>query len=114
MKRFLEDKRMSQLILHNNGFFETAGQVSLKEGIKAQTQESLEKIDELLKLLGATKDNLSRIQIWLNDINDFEAMNEVYELWLKDSFKPVRACVGATLVKGYLVEIQAFGLLNLN
>ena len=41
-------------------------------------------------------------------------MNEVYELWLKDSFKPVRACVGATLVKGYLVEIQAFGLLNLN
>lgn len=113
MKRFLEDERMSQVVLHDNGFFETAGQVceDTKQDIKTQTKQSLDNIDEVLKSIGATKANISRIQIWLNDMSDFEAMNEVYDEWVKDIPKPVRACVGATLVEGYLVEIQAFGAL---
>ena len=108
MRRLLEDKRMSQIVSYN-GFFETAGQVSKKDTIRAQTKEALDKIDDLLQRVGADKTHITRIQIWLNDMNDFESMNEVYEEWLKDYPKPVRACVGATLVSGYKIEIQAFG-----
>ncbi|EOZ7212796.1 Rid family hydrolase, partial [Campylobacter jejuni] len=52
--------------------------------------------------------------IWLANMQDFDAMNETYDAWIKNYPKPVRACVGSALAEGYLVEIQAFGKLREN
>ena len=113
IKRYKEDNRMAQLVVSGN-FFESAGQVSLnsKLDIKEQTREVLDKIDQLLALINTDKSSLTRVQIWLNDLKDFDAMNEVYDEWLKDAPKPVRACVGSTLVRGCKLEIQVFGYLK--
>ena len=103
---------MSQIVVSGD-FFETAGQVSLADGIKAQTKEALAQIDELLRLINADKSQLTRIQIWLSDMKaDFAAMNEIYDEWIKDVPKPVRVCVGAGFLDGYKIEIQAFGYLK--
>ena len=113
IKRYQEDNRMAQLVVSGN-FFESAGQVSLNHqlNIKEQTKEILANIDKLLSTANASKKDITRVQIWLNDINDFDEMNAVYDEWLKDSPKPVRACVGSTLAKGCKLEIQVFGYLS--
>lgn len=113
IKRYEQCDRMSQIIVHNN-IFETAGQVGLdpNSNIKVQTKDALNEIDRLLKLINVNKSNITRIQIWLSNINDFDDMNEIYDDWIKDYSKPVRACVESKIAQGYLVEIQAFGILS--
>lgn len=113
IKRYDENKRLSQLVT-SRGRFESAGQVSENHHLSTaeQTKEVLAKVDSLLGLINATKSNITRVQIWLNDMNDFDEMNAVYEQWLEKSPKPARACVGSTLANGYKIEIQVFGCMK--
>ncbi|MGH2327116.1 RidA family protein [Campylobacter taeniopygiae] len=115
IKRYDECQRMSQIVVYD-GYFKTAGQVAFnpKGDIKKQTQEALQEIELLIKKIGANKNSLIQIQIWLANIDDFEAMNEIYDEWIKDYAKPVRACVQSILAEGYLIEIQAFGKISNN
>jgi len=46
--------------------------------------------------------------LWLADYRHFDLVNEVYDTWLQGFPKPPRACVGADLGEGYLVEVQVF------
>lgn len=92
---------------------ETSGIVAeIPEGdITAQTHCVLRQLEEWLAQIGANKSNLTRIQIWLADMGDFDEMNSVYDAWVDDE-PPVRACVGAPLAtRQYKIEIQAFGQL---
>ncbi|WP_041702974.1 RidA family protein [Pseudogulbenkiania sp. NH8B] len=112
--RTKQNQRMSQLVKYD-GFIETAGQVAETPAldIKGQTLEVLGNIEALLASVGASKQNLTRIQIWLADMGDFDAMNAVYEDWLADVEKPVRACVESRLAAPeYLIEVQAFAYLK--
>lgn len=113
IKRYNQNNRLSQLVI-SKGYFESAGQVSENHHLNTagQTKEILAKIDSLLDLINANKSNITRVQIWLNDMNDFDEMNAVYEKWLEKSPKPARACVGSTLANGYKVEIQVFGYIK--
>lgn len=111
IKRIQQNARMSQVVEYN-GFFETAGQVAtdLSAGVAGQTQQILASIDSLMSAVGATKNDLTRVQIWLANIQHFDEVNVVYERWLEGFEKPVRACVESRLAgPEYLVEIQAFG-----
>lgn len=88
--------------------------LNLAGDIKKQTKEALAELDALFEKIGANKGDLIQIQIWLANMQDFDAMNEIYDAWIKNYPKPVRACVGSALAEGYLVEIQAFGKLREN
>ncbi len=75
--------------------------------IKGQTAEVLEQIDELLETHGTDKTRLLQAQIWVKDIRDREALNEVWTAWLPAGGAPVRACVQADLADPrLLVEIM--------
>lgn len=108
MKRYLQDERMSQIIVYGP-CFESSGLVSEKLEFKEQIAEILIKIDELLRLIKADKNDLRRIQIWLDDIKNFKDLNPLYEKWLRGFAKPLRACVGSKLVPPYKIEMQIFG-----
>ncbi|RDU71069.1 RidA family protein [Helicobacter aurati] len=110
IQRYQENTYLAQIVVYD-GYFESSGQVMLdaNASIQQQTREVLAQIDRLLSSIDADKTHLTRVQMWLNDMNDFYAMNAVYEEWLKDVPKPVRACVGATLIEGAKIEIQVFG-----
>jgi enamine deaminase RidA (YjgF/YER057c/UK114 family) len=80
---------------------------SLEKDIKGQTEEVLQQIDEILELHGTDKTRLLQAQIWLKDIRDREAMNEVWAAWLPASGAPARACVEAKMADPrFLVEVM--------
>jgi len=114
IQRQIQNKRLSQVVLYK-GTFETAGLVAqdASSDITLQTEQVLAEIEKLAALVGGSKNDLVRIQIWLSDMQDYDAMNVVYERWLDGFEKPVRACVESKLASSqYLVEMQAFGCIH--
>ena len=98
--------------VQSGDMFWLSGQIAVDfEGVKAQTQGALDKIDTLLDNAGLTRENICFAQILLDDINDFAAMNEVYGAWVGElSVKPARAAfAAAALPAGALVEIDVQG-----
>ena len=78
--------------------------------ITKQTEETLAKIDDLLKLGGSDKRHVLSSQIWLRHIDrDFAKMNLVWNNWVggEEANKGVRACVESKMAReGILVEIK--------
>jgi len=75
--------------------------------IKAQTADVLAQIDAMLETHGTDKTQLLQALIWVKDIRDRDAMNEVWTPWLPKGGAPVRACVQAELARpDILVEIM--------
>jgi enamine deaminase RidA (YjgF/YER057c/UK114 family) len=75
--------------------------------IKGQTAEVLAQIDALLEVHGTDKTRLLQAHIWVKDIRDREAMNELWTAWLPTDGAPARACVQADLADPrLLVEIM--------
>ncbi|WP_418318705.1 RidA family protein [Piscinibacter sakaiensis] len=98
--RFHVGPRMSEAAVHN-GVVYLAGQVP-EDGsadIKGQTQQVLDAIDKLLTETGSAKSHILRAQIFLADLADFAAMNEVWEQWVVAGQTPPRATVHAALAK---------------
>lgn len=76
--------------------------------IAGQTRNCLDQLDILLEEAGVAPTNVLKVMIWLKDMADFEAMNAVYDAWVKPGHQPVRACVEARLADpSLLIEIQA-------
>jgi enamine deaminase RidA (YjgF/YER057c/UK114 family) len=75
--------------------------------IKAQTADVLAQIDTLLEEHGTDKTRLLQALIWVKDIKDRDAMNQVWTPWLPKDGAPARACVQAELANpSILVEIM--------
>jgi enamine deaminase RidA (YjgF/YER057c/UK114 family) len=108
IRRYGIGKRLSEMVTYH-GFLYLAGQVAKDPSgdIKAQTREVLEQIDELLEEGGATKKGILSATIYIKDMADFAAMNEVWEAWVPEGQTPARATVQAMMAKPeYKVEIQ--------
>ena len=101
-------KRTSMVSIHNNTVY-IAGQCgSVGEDIKAQTRTALAKVERWLEASGSNKSKLLQTTIWLADMNDFDAMNEVWEAWIDPANPPSRATgVVRPAVAGLDVEIIA-------
>lgn len=99
---------MSQAVVHG-GVVYLAGQVDLESPaptVAAQTERILARIDALLAEAGSDKSRLLTATIWLTDLSQFQAMNEVWKQWLPAGSAPARATVQAGLaLPGLLVEI---------
>lgn len=98
--------RMSRIVKHN-GVVYLCGQVgdSTKD-IKGQTEDCLTKIDALLAQAGTDKKNILQAIVWVSDMKNFAAMNEVWDAWVPKGHAPARACGEAKLArKELLVEM---------
>lgn len=93
----------------------TAGQIPLTpEGdlldgaaIDVQTEQALENVEAVLAEAGAGMDDVLKVTVYLDDIEDFDAMNDTYETFFDDE-PPARSAVGVeALPKGVGVEIEA-------
>jgi enamine deaminase RidA (YjgF/YER057c/UK114 family) len=95
IKRIGTNDRMSQVCVHGNTVY-LAGQVALKApGASAseQTKAILDQIDDLLAQAGTDKSKALSATIWLCDMDDFAAVNEVWDAWAKGGNAPCRAAV---------------------
>lgn len=77
-------------------------------GIKAETERALENLRALLKDAGLPPGHVVRATVYLADIGDFQAMNEIYSKFFEGaSVRPARSTVGvAALPRGARVEID--------
>lgn len=101
-----------------DGFVFTAGQIPLdpksgkivEGGIAAQTRQVLENLKGVLIASGSSMDRVVKATVFLKNMADFAAMNEVYAEYL-GSAKPARSTVAvAELPRGALVEIDLVAL----
>lgn len=74
--------------------------------VTQQARAALSKLDLVLAAAGSDKRHLLWANVWLEDVQDYAAFNEVWNSWLEPGTGPARACVGAVLaVAGLRVEI---------
>ncbi len=82
----------------------------IKGGIKDQTMRALKNVEAVLEESGATFDDVVKVIVQLNDMEDYEPMNEVYSEFF-DEPKPVRTCsTGLNLANGSRIEIYAIAI----
>lgn len=84
----------------------------VKTSIKEETRMVMEYIGAILKAAGCTFDNVVKSTIFLNDMNNFVQVNEVYASYFKNDF-PARATIqAARLPKDANVEISVEAFVN--
>ena len=80
-------------------------------GIAAQTKQSLCNVQQILLAGGSSMDKVVKTTVFLADMNDFAAMNEVYATFFSEGNYPARSAVEvARLPKDALVEIEVLAL----
>jgi enamine deaminase RidA (YjgF/YER057c/UK114 family) len=92
-----------------HGFVYTQGMVARDSSldITGQVKDVLAQIDEVLERHGTDNTRILQAQIWLKNIADRAALNEVWSAWLPEGAAPARALVQAELADpNWLVEIM--------
>ena len=97
-----------------NGFIFASGQIPIdpatgefvKGGIKEQTRQSLLNAKSILIAAGTDLNRVVKTTVFLSDMANFTAMNEVYSTFFEQPF-PARSAVAVKdLPKGALVEVE--------
>ena len=106
VQRFDFDTRIHHGVVHNGTVYLT-GQVGTPgTSAGAQMQEVLDKIDRLLEKAGSSRSKILHVQMWLDDIRDFDAVNKVWDAWMPMDHAPARSSGEGRMAKpGMLVEL---------
>ena len=76
--------------------------------VQAQAKKALENLKAILEAAGTGMDKVCKTTVFLSDMANFGAVNEIYGTFFKEGAFPARSCVEvAALPKGGLVEIEA-------
>ncbi|WP_349763437.1 RidA family protein [Fusobacterium sp. SYSU M8D902] len=101
-----------------NGMLFVSGQIPfvpetmtlISEDVKEQTKQSLENIKAIIESAGYSMSDVVKASVFIKNMNDFTAINEVYNEYLGE-VKPARACVEvARLPKDVKVEIEVIAV----
>lgn len=97
-----------------NGFVFLSGQTPLdpvsgklvEGGIEAQTRQCMENLSGVLKAGGLSLDDVQKVNVFLTDMQQFDAMNKVYAAYFSAPY-PARTTIGvAALPLGAEIEIE--------
>ena len=97
-----------------NGFVYASGQLPIdpatgafpEGGVKEQTRQSLLNVKAILEEAGLALSNVVKTTVYLADMSDFAAMNEVYSQFFAQPFPARSAIAVKALPKGALVEVE--------
>ncbi|MDU4888989.1 MAG: RidA family protein [Clostridium sp.] len=97
----------------------TSGQLPINEAgelvtddIKRATTVCLDNVKAILEEAGTTMDKVVKTLVFIKDMNDFAAMNEVYATYFTSN-PPARSCVQpAKLPKDALIEIEVIAIVE--
>lgn len=109
----------SQAVVHN-GLVYTAGQIPIDPmtgtlvvgDITSQTERTLQNLKEVLEAAGSSFRGVLKTTVFLRDLNDFGAMNEVYARFFGEH-RPARSTIqAARLPRDAAVEIECVAALT--
>ncbi len=97
-----------------NGMVFTSGVIpvvpatgEIPEGSVAQAKQALTNLSNLLEAAGCSMENVIKTTVFIKEMNDFGAINEVYQTFFEGDC-PARSCVEvARLPKDVMIEIEA-------
>jgi 2-iminobutanoate/2-iminopropanoate deaminase len=79
--------------------------------IEAQTAQTIENLKAILEAAGTSLERVVKVNIYLRDVKDFDAMNDVYRRYFPTN-PPARTTVGVQLARDdLLIEIEMIALL---
>ena len=82
------------------------------DNVADQTRQSLTNMSQILAAAGTSLDKVVKTTVFIQHMDDFAAMNEVYAQFFCGEVQPARSAVEvAKLPKGALVEIEAIAAL---
>ena len=102
-----------------NGFIYTSGQIPFNveknelvtTGIQDEVHQVMKNVIAILEAGGTTIDQVVKTTIFVKDLNDFNAVNEVYASYFNDQNYPARECVEvARLPRDVNVEISVIAI----
>ena len=109
----------NQGIVASGSMLFVAGQIPLDAAtgelvgsdVAAQTEKAIQNLSAVIEAAGSNLSQVVKTSVFLKDMNDFAAMNEVYAKHFGDEDAPARACVEvARLPKDVLVEIECIAM----
>jgi enamine deaminase RidA (YjgF/YER057c/UK114 family) len=109
LQHFQSGANLSQAVVHG-GVVYLSGQVAEDGSTDAmsQTRAVLNSIDGHLAAVGTDRSHLLQVIVWLQDMADFDSMNEVWRTWLDGAAPPARATAQVALADAdWRVEIIA-------
>lgn len=102
-----------------NGMVYASGQLGLNpatgdfagEDFKSQAEQALKNVGAILEAAGTSYDNVVKVSVFMSDMSNFAALNEVYAQFFKAPY-PARSAVAVkTLPKNGLIEIEVIAAL---
>lgn len=124
MKQIIQTEQAPKAIgpysqaIKSNGFVFASGQIPIipetgefvAGGITEQTEQVIKNLSQVLEAAGSGLNRVVKTTVFLADMGEFAAMNEVYGRFFSDE-PPARATVAAAgLPRGARVEIEAIAL----
>ena len=95
-----------------DGWLYVSGQVAMENGevinggIEPQAHKAIQNMLAIVEEAGYSKEHIVRCGVWLDDPRDFWPFNKVYATYFGGEHAPSRACVQATMMVDYKVEID--------
>ena len=101
-----------------NGFIFASGQLPIdpstnafaEGGVKEQTRQSLKNARNVLAAAGVDLSHVVKTTVFLSDMDNFAAMNEVYAEFFKEPYPARSAIAVKALPKGALVEVECIAV----
>lgn len=91
------------------GFIPETGEIE-EGGVQAQTKRVLENVKAVLEAANTSMENVVKATVFIQDMNDFGKINEIYAQYFTDQ-KPARACIEVARLPGdALVEIEVIAI----
>jgi enamine deaminase RidA (YjgF/YER057c/UK114 family) len=99
---------ISQLVVRDDTVYMCGVTPDPVGDVVTQTHQVLARVDKLLARAGSDRSQLLSAQVWLRDMEDFDAHNAAWNEWVDQDNPPARACVQSELWQpGMLVEVMA-------
>lgn len=90
-----------------------SGEIIGTGDITAQTKQVMSNIEAILTEAGANWNNVVKTSVFLTDLGNFSAMNQIYAQYFAEDTAPARACVEVSrLPKDVLVEIECIAAID--
>jgi 2-iminobutanoate/2-iminopropanoate deaminase len=112
----------NQAIVASGKMLFVAGQIPLEPqtgeivgigDITKQTEQVMANIEAILESAGANWGGVVKTSVFLTDLQNFAAMNQVYARYFEEATAPARACVEVSrLPKDVLVEIECIATID--
>lgn len=97
----------STSVVHNSMVYTVSTADTYELDMRKQTTEALANLDKQLAQAGTDKSRLLSVIVYITDMALKPQMNEIWDQWVDMKNPPQRACIGAALEEGDLIEIVA-------